>query len=114
VEAGGDGACDACLIGEGVPGVLDGAGRRHADGYRRGWREQAKAVFMAPCSVTHHSDMHQRYVELITTVSKGNKVQIKLPADEREAPRGIYMLWLVYDPATLAHAATQMQAIRLQ
>jgi len=59
-----------------------------------------KAVLTAPCSVTHHSDMHQRYVELYTTVEKGVQVKFTLPADERAAPRGIYMLWLVTNMGT--------------
>jgi len=60
----------------------------------------AKVVLMAPCSVTHHSDMHQRYVELETVVQNGNRVSFYLPADEREAPRGLYMLWLVTNTGT--------------
>ncbi|MBL9079360.1 MAG: DUF1929 domain-containing protein [Planctomycetes bacterium] len=44
--------------------------------------------------------MHQRYVELRTRVKKGNQVELQLPADEREAPRGIYMLWLITNTGT--------------
>ena len=54
-----------------------------------------KVVLTAPGSVTHHSDMHQRYVELPTVVAQGAKISMTTPTDEREAPRGIYMLWLV-------------------
>lgn len=63
-----------------------------------------KAVLTAPCSVTHHSDMHQRYVELEAVVQGGNHVWFYLPADEREAPRGLYMLWLVTNTGTPSEA----------
>jgi hypothetical protein len=64
----------------------------------------AKAVLTAPCSVTHHSDMHQRYVELDAGVRRGNEVKLTLPADERAAPRGIYMLWLITNTGTPSEA----------
>lgn len=59
-----------------------------------------KAVLTAPCSVTHHSDMHQRYVEMETAVQNGNRVAFYLPTDERQAPRGIYLLWFVTNTGT--------------
>lgn len=54
-----------------------------------------KVVLTASCSTTHHSDMHQRYVELKTTVNNGNEVQFDAPDIEPQAPRGLYMMWLV-------------------
>jgi hypothetical protein len=62
------------------------------------------AALTAPCSVTHHSDMSQRYVELRAQVMTGNKVTFTIPADERLAPRGIYMLWLVTNTGTPSEA----------
>ncbi|MBL8729086.1 MAG: DUF1929 domain-containing protein [Planctomycetes bacterium] len=54
-----------------------------------------KAVLMAPGSVTHHSDMSQRYVELKTGVTNGNQVTFSTDRPETVVPRGIYMLFFV-------------------
>lgn len=64
----------------------------------------SKVVLTAPCSVTHHSDMHQRYVEMTTLVQNGNEVQFHTPLSEPEAPRGIYLLWLVTSSGAVSEA----------
>jgi hypothetical protein len=48
--------------------------------------------------------MHQRYVELETVVQDGTKAGFYLPATEMEAPRGIYMLWLVTNAGAVSNA----------
>lgn len=65
---------------------------------------QSRVVLTAPCSVTHHSDMHQRYVEMTTLVQNGNEVQFHTPLSEPEAPRGIYLLWLVTTSGAVSEA----------
>jgi hypothetical protein len=55
-----------------------------------------KVVLMAPGATTHHSDMSQRYVEMeITNQIKPHAVEFLTPPDDKHAPRGIYMLFLV-------------------
>lgn len=58
-----------------------------------------RAVLMAPGSVTHHSDMHQRYFELqtITPPPPGpNPIfSFQAPTSAGQAPRGYYMLFLI-------------------
>jgi hypothetical protein len=54
-----------------------------------------KVVLTSPCSITHHSDMHQRYFEMKTSVNNGNEVEFDTPDNDKMAPRGLYMLWLV-------------------
>jgi hypothetical protein len=63
-----------------------------------------KAVLMAPCSVTHHSDQHQRYFEMKTRVTDGYRVRMSCPDDERLAPRGVYMLFLVTNTPAVSEA----------
>ena len=62
-----------------------------------------KAVLISPGSTTHHSDMHQRYVELSTTVTGSTQVQFAVPAEDL-APRGLYMLWLVTNTGAVSEA----------
>lgn len=64
----------------------------------------AKVVLTAPCSTTHHSDMHQRYVELTTLVQSGNAVEFHTPITDVEAPAGLYMLWLVTTAGSVSEA----------
>lgn len=59
---------------------------------------------MAPGSTTHHSDMSQRYVEMATGPSDGGAIKITTPPDDRHAPRGIYMLFLVTSSGAVSHA----------
>lgn len=61
-----------------------------------------KIVLMAPGSMTHHSDMHARYVEL-TVEGSGVNVQsstatiICTMPTESLAPRGYYMVFALTD-----------------
>jgi len=60
----------------------------------------ARIVLTAPASVTHHTDMHQRCIELASAVDPnqpGNNCRRKaqVPASDRLAPHGYYMLWAV-------------------
>ncbi|MFY9345012.1 MAG: galactose oxidase-like domain-containing protein [Planctomycetota bacterium] len=64
-----------------------------------------KVVLISPGSVTHHTDMHQRYVECpILEVEKGNRVRFKVPSPEPLLPRGLYMLWMVTNAGAPSHA----------
>lgn len=53
-----------------------------------------KLVLISPGSATHHSDMHQRYVECGVFNVNGTMMQFTLPT-ERQAPRGYYMAFVV-------------------
>lgn len=66
----------------------------------------SRVVFMRPCSVTHHSDMDQRYVELETVKMvppMDNTIQVRTPSAPTSgamrgstvAPRGYYIAFLV-------------------
>ena len=63
-----------------------------------------KPVLTAPCSVTHHSDMHQRYVELKSEIASPNEIHFTLVDNDKQAPRGLYMLWLLTDGGAPSHA----------
>jgi hypothetical protein len=63
-----------------------------------------RVVLTAPGSVTHHSDMHQRYVELKVQVNNGNEVQLDITDVEAMAPRGLYMMWLVTNTGVPSNA----------
>jgi hypothetical protein len=66
-----------------------------------------KVVLMAPGSTTHHSDMHARYVETVMDTGAAdlvNVVSFKTPLDDKHAPRGIYMLFLVTSAGAVADA----------
>lgn len=63
-----------------------------------------RVVFMAPGSVTHHSDMHQRYVEMKTTVNNGNEVEFDVADNEKLLPRGLYMMFLVTNAGAISEA----------
>jgi len=61
-----------------------------------------KVVLVAPCSTTHHSDMHQRYVELDIVRRGGGPgtffppwIVFLTPANPTYAPRGYYMIFLI-------------------
>lgn len=83
-----------------------------------------KAVLMAPGSITHHSDMHQRYVELEGPVSEGEMVSesgnplitFLAPPNSNHAPKGYYMLFLVTNPQGTANKGTPSEAtwVKLQ
>jgi hypothetical protein len=52
----------------------------------------ARVALVSPGSVTHHSDMHQRYVECSVSPITTYDVSFAVPA-ETLAPRGYYMLF---------------------
>lgn len=54
-----------------------------------------KVVLIAPASMTHHSDMHARNVELNFRIQATGQLAIKAPATKEIAPRGLYMLFMV-------------------
>ena len=53
-----------------------------------------KLVLIAPGSTTHHSDMHQRYVECSSTPVSTKQLSFTVPS-ETQAPRGFYMAFAV-------------------
>ena len=61
---------------------------------------------MAPGATTHHSDMHARYFELAAEESAvtSSYVTFFAPNNDRELPRGIYMLFLVTDAGGISEA----------
>jgi galactose oxidase len=68
-----------------------------------------RAVLMAPASLTHHSDMHQRYVEMQTvtpTPGPNPTFAFQAPANSNQAPRGYYMLFLVSSVQSGANRGT--------
>ena len=67
-------------------------------------QEITKVVLMAACSVTHHSDMHQRYVELSTVVEGGVRAYFRTPTSDKQAPRGLYMLFVVTNAPSVSEA----------
>jgi len=54
----------------------------------------AKVVLITPGSVTHHSDMHQRYVECDSSLQANGSLNFTAPS-ESQAPRGYYMLFVL-------------------
>ena len=78
-----------------------------------------KAVLMAPASTTHHSDVHQRYVELETLPQKPGdskepaadlQLRFRTPPDSNHAPRGYYMLFLITEKQGQAATGTPSEA----
>jgi galactose oxidase len=65
-----------------------------------------KVVLMAPGSTTHHSDMHARYVEMVIdgAAELVDAVRFRAPPDDKHAPRGIYMLFVVTSAGAVADA----------
>lgn len=51
-----------------------------------------RVVMTAPGSITHHTDMSARYIELESSTSDNQTRRFSLPA-ETVAPRGYYLLW---------------------
>lgn len=52
----------------------------------------AEVVLLAPASITHHSDMTARYVELMSSPVSATSRLFALP-DSRALPRGYYMMF---------------------
>lgn len=53
-----------------------------------------KVALLAPGSMTHHSDMSARYIELPTVAVNQQTLQFDLPA-QTVVPAGYYMLWVL-------------------
>lgn len=69
-----------------------------------GMASLAKAVLIAPGSITHHSDMSARFVELHrSVVVSANEIVVDIPA-ETVAPRGYHMLFAVSSGGTPSEA----------
>jgi hypothetical protein len=74
----------------------------------------SRVVLMRPCSVTHHSDMDQRYVELVPnlTVETVDEIVVRTPKAPTAAttpgavvmPRGWYMMFLITTQGTPSEA----------
>jgi hypothetical protein len=56
-----------------------------------------KCVLIKPGSVTHNNNMAQRLVELRILGTKKSQLSIHAPPDEKIAPPGYYMLFVLYD-----------------
>ncbi len=72
-----------------------------------------RAVLMAPGSVTHHSDMHQRYFELqsVAPPSGPNPIfAFQAPTSSGQAPKGYYMLFLISAVQPGANRGTPSEA----
>jgi len=69
----------------------------------------AKIVLIAPGSVTHHTDMHQRSIELASAVdplqpTNNCRRLAQMPTSDKLAPHGYYMLWAVTNHGTPSNA----------
>lgn len=57
------------------------------------------AFLVAPGAITHHSDMHQRLVEVafdpLAVPEEAGQWQLKTPIDDKVCPHGFYMLFVV-------------------
>jgi hypothetical protein len=62
-----------------------------------------KVVLIAPGSITHHSDMSSRYIELQSVAVNSSERQFDTPS-ETVAPRGYYMLFALSDAGIPAEA----------
>ena len=54
-----------------------------------------KVVLMAPASITHHTDMHQRYIEMLPATSDTPGFGFQVPTNRNKLPPGYYMMFLV-------------------
>jgi hypothetical protein len=64
----------------------------------------ARVALMAPGAMTHHSDMHARHVPLKIAVQSQTSFTFSTPANDRLAPRGIYMLWVITTSGAVSDA----------
>lgn len=66
----------------------------------------SKVLLMTPGAITHHSDMHQRCIELaiVPDSEMPNAIVVKMPADSKLAPRGYYMAFAQTNHGVPAHA----------
>lgn len=63
-----------------------------------------KVVLMAPGSVTHHSDMAQRYHEVDGKPKSPNRFGFTAPAGSKDVPRGFYMMFALTNAGVPARA----------
>lgn len=63
-----------------------------------------KVVLIAPASLTHHSDMSARSITLPIIARQNNSVSFAGPFDPKQAPRGVYMLFLVTNTGAVSDA----------
>ena len=54
----------------------------------------SRVLLIAPGSITHHSDMSTRYIELASTAISASSRSFQVPA-QAVAPRSYYMLWVI-------------------
>jgi hypothetical protein len=57
-----------------------------------------RVVLMAPGSITHHTDMHQRYVEMLPSTSVPTEppsLTFQVPTNRNRLPMGYYLMFLV-------------------
>ena len=73
-----------------------------------------RVVLMAPSSVTHHTDMHQRYVDLevlaIEAEDDRTWLHFRAPRDAFHAPRGFLMLFVVTESQGPLNQGTPSEA----
>jgi hypothetical protein len=54
-----------------------------------------KAVLISPGCITHHSDFHQRCIEVASSKTATNQLTVNIPTSDKVAPFGYYMLFVV-------------------
>jgi hypothetical protein len=65
----------------------------------------ARAVLVSVGSVTHHTDVNQRYIELVTESSTSTDITVRAPRDPHLVPPGYYMLFLLSSKGVPSTAA---------
>ena len=98
-----NGAATAYLLAHGQQFVVDCTGLPPTT------TNLAKIVLTAPGSVTHHTDMHQRCIELASSVdplqpTNNCRRLAQIPFSDKTAPHGYYMLWAVTNHGVPSHA----------
>ena len=77
----------------------------------------ARAVLVSAGSVTHHCDVNQRSIELVSVASEATALTVRAPRDANLAPPGYYMLFLLTERGIPSHAewvrvASQIPPVR--
>jgi len=69
-----------------------------------------RAVLIAPASLSHHSEMHQRYweMEVLPPPAPGTNpyFRVRAPMNANQAPRGFYMMFLISNVQSGANRGT--------